>query len=153
MGLFLSQFEKKIDKKGRVSVPSQFRNVLVAENFSGIVAYESFVNEAIEASGMSRIEKLSESIENLDPFSPEYGAFATTILAGAVQLQFDSEGRVILPEKLITKADISDKCVFVGMGKTFEIWNPEKFEIHAQAAKELAKKNRNQLSFNKPREV
>ncbi len=149
MALFLSTFVNKIDNKGRVSVPAQFRLSLTNENFSGIIIYESFVNDCIEGCDMERIKKLSDSIDNLDPFSEERDSFATTILGGAVQLSFDSDGRVILPESLLKKAKIKDKAVFVGKGPTFEIWQPEKFEIYASKAKENAKEKRGSLRLTK----
>src|ERR1700755_2722640 len=100
MALFLSTFEKQIDKKGRVSVPPTFRAVLAAQSFNGMIAYASFTNPCIEACGMERIEKLHAGIEALDPFSEERDAFATAILAGSTQMAFDSEGRVVIPEAL-----------------------------------------------------
>jgi MraZ protein len=148
MGLFLSTFENKIDKKGRVSVPANFRNVVTGKSFNGVIAYSSFVNECIEACAIDRIEKLHESIDRLDPFSTEHDAFATTILGGSVQLQFDSEGRILLPENLIETAKLQDKATFVGKGATFEIWQPKLFNDYNAKAREIAKKERGVLSFN-----
>lgn len=145
MALFLSTFTNKIDSKGRVSVPAQFRQSLNNKDFSGIVIYESFVNDCIEGCDIDRIKLLSESIDNLDPFSEERDSFATTILGGAIQISLDSDGRVILPEALLKKTKIKDKVVFVGKGPTFEIWQPEKFEIYASKAKENAKEKRSLL--------
>ena len=116
MALFLSTFINKIDSKGRVSVPSQFRQSLNNKDFSGIVIYESFVNDCIEGCDIDRIKLLSESIDNLDPFSEERDSFATTILGGAIQISLDSDGRVILPEALLKKAKIKDMAVFIGKG-------------------------------------
>lgn len=142
VALFLSTFEKQIDKKGRVSVPASFRAALVGQNFNGIIAYASFVNPCIEACGMDRIESLYEQIESLDPFSEERDAFATAILGGSVQLGFDGEGRVVLPEALIDGSGIDGKCVFVGKGKTFEIWEPKAFASYEEASRALAKEKR-----------
>lgn len=94
---------------------------------------------------MDRIEQLSESIDALDPFAEERDAFATTILGGSVQLPLDSDGRVMLPEEFCQEVGIADKVTFVGKGKTFELWQPEKYEIYAQHARELAKKERANL--------
>jgi MraZ protein len=142
MALFLSSFEKQIDKKGRVSVPPQFRAVLAAQSFNGMIAYASFVHPCIEACGMDRIEKLYARIESLDPFSEEHDAFATAILGGSVQLSFDGEGRVVIPEALLKRAGITDTGVFVGKGATFEIWAPAAFARHEAAVRELALKKR-----------
>lgn len=145
MGLFLSTFINKVDKKGRVSVPASFRTVLSTEHFQGIIAYASFVHPSIEACGMARIESLSSAIDSLDPFSEEHDAFATAILGGSTQLLWDSDGRVVLPESLIEVASISDKALFVGKGKTFEIWQPETFKAYEAEARELALKKRSLL--------
>jgi MraZ protein len=138
MALFLSTFEKQIDKKGRVSVPPTFRAVLAAQQFNGMIAYASFTNPCIEACGMERIEKLNARIEMLDPFSEERDAFATAILAGSTQLAFDSEGRVVIPEGLLAKANISGAGIFVGKGATFEIWAPELYAAQEVKMRELA---------------
>ena len=149
MALFLSHFTNKIDKKGRVSIPAQFRLALSNQDFAGVVVYESFINQSIEGCDMNRIRQLSESIDNLDPFSEVRDSFATTILGSAIQLAFDSDGRVTLPESLLKIANITDKAVFVGKGSTFEIWQPEKFEEYAKKSREQAKENRNLLSLAK----
>ncbi len=138
MALFLSTFEKQIDKKGRVSVPPSFRAVLAAQNFNGMVAYASFTNACIEACGMERIEKLYARMETLDPFSEEHDAFTTTILGGSTQLAFDSEGRVVIPEALLRKAQIGDMGIFVGKGATFEIWSPGLYAIQESKMREVA---------------
>lgn len=142
MALFLSTFEKSIDKKGRVSVPTTFRGALAGQNFNGIIAYPSFVNPCIEACGMDRIEQLHERIEALDPFSEERDAFATAILGGSVQLPLDNEGRVNLPENLLKEAGIDGQCVFVGKGATFEIWEREAYTVHEAQSRKLAKERR-----------
>lgn len=145
MSLFLSTYINKIDKKGRISVPAPFRAVLTGQHFSGIIAYPSFVYECIEASGINRIEKLSESIDSLDPYSEERDAFAASILGGCVQLSFDSDGRVTLPESLIEIAHLTEQAVFVGKGQTFEIWEPKAFESYAEKARSMAKERRGAL--------
>ena len=149
MALFLSTFTNKIDAKGRVSVPAQFRASLVNQDFSGIVVYESFVNDCIEGCDLDRIKKISESIDNLDPFSEERDAFATAVLGGSVQLSIDGDGRVILPENLLKKIKIRDMATFVGKGSTFEIWQPEKFSEYMEQAKKEAKSKRNLLRVTK----
>jgi MraZ protein len=145
VALFLSSFPKKIDKKGRVSVPVQFRAALAEESFNGVVLYASFINPCLEGCSMSRIEQLSDRIDTLDPFSEEHDAFAATILGGSVQLSFDGEGRITIPVELLEEMGIDEEVVFVGKGKTFELWNPAKFAEHAQASRKLALARRTML--------
>lgn len=147
--LFLSTYINKLDGKGRVSVPSSYRSMLTHPEFSGIIAYESISNQCIEACSHERITHLSESIDNLDPYSDERDAFATIILGGSLKLAFDSEGRILIPENLIKFANLSEKVCFVGKGQTFEIWNPSDFQAHYEKAKILATEKRQMLRLTR----
>lgn len=143
--LFLSTFTNRIDKKGRVSVPASFRAALAGEGFPGIVAYTSLSHTCIEASGMARITKLNAYMETLPPFSDERDALAAVVFGESVQLPFDPEGRVSLPEQLVHAAGISAEAVFVGKGETFEIWSPKAHADYVQRARKLVKDVRTRL--------
>jgi MraZ protein len=134
--MFLSSYENKLDKKGRVSVPASFRSYLSSLGYNGVVCYPSFNNQSIEACSQDRIEKLSNTIDSLNPFEEKRDFFATSILSESISLQFDSEGRVSLSSKLLKHAKIKNNMLFVGQGKTFQIWEPSIFEkFKAQARK------------------
>ena len=152
MNIFLSKYVNKMDKKGRVSVPASYRTALAKEDFNGVIVYPSFKNNCIEACSMSRLEELSKIIQNLDPYSDERDAFETVVLGEAAQLQFDNEGRVILPNYLTQQMGISEQACFVGKGLVFEIWNPENFDQHLKAAREIAQANRQILKNNQQSE-
>lgn len=147
MALFLSRFDNKVDRKGRVSVPAAYRTALASQTFAGIVAYPSPVSGAIEACGMDRMERLSSGIDTFNPFSDEFGAFATAILTRAHQLQFDGEGRVMLPPPLIDHAGIGAVATFAGRGATFQIWSPEAYEAYEQEATQKAREQAAQLEL------
>ena len=66
--MFLSTYENKIDKKGRVSVPANFRSHLNSVGYNGFITYPSFNHPALEACSQDRIEKLSNTIDSLNPF-------------------------------------------------------------------------------------
>ena len=149
MALFLSTFTNKIDSKGRVSIPAQFRASLVNKEFSGVVVYESFVNDCIEGCDIERIKQISESIDSLDPFSEDRDALATALLGGSIQLSIDNEGRVVMPESLLKKVKIKDQAVFVGKGATFEIWQPDRFEDYMSKSRKDAKDKLNLVRLKK----
>ncbi len=135
MALFLSTFHNKIDAKGRVSVPADFRDALKDQAFQGIVAFRSLTLSAIEGFGMDRMEKLSHQLDRLDIFSQEQDDWAASIFADAQQLRFDSEGRIMLSEELKIHAQLQDKVAFVGRGPTFQMWNPEMFKDYQNDAR------------------
>ena len=73
--MFLSSYQNKLDKKGRVSVPATFRSHLPSLGYNGFVSYPSFNNVALEACSQDRIEKLSDAIDSLNPFEEKRGLF------------------------------------------------------------------------------
>ena len=142
--MFLSTYENKIDKKGRVSVPASFRSHLSNLGYNGVVCYPSFNNQSIEAWPQDRVEKISDAIDALNPFEEKKDYFATSVLSESVNLQFDSEGRISLTSKLLKHAKIKNSILFVGQGKTFQIWEPttfEKFRVKAIRKSNLNRAN------------
>ena len=144
MTSFLSTFVNKVDRKGRVSVPAPFRAALAAEPFQGIIAYPSLADPAIDAVGRGVLEELSRrrlerNFQEGDFESALLGSgdpMIDTIMAMAHELPFDGEGRILLPGQLAERAGIDDRATFVGRGARFQIWSPESFERHQQAAVE-----------------
>ena len=128
-------------------MPASFRSYLSSMGYNGVICYPSFNNPSIEGCSQSRIEKLSDAIDSLNPFEEKRDVFATSVLAESVNLQFDSEGRISLPEKLLNHAKIKQTVLFVGQGKTFQIWEPKLFEKFKAAAKKKANLNRATLKW------
>ena len=145
--MFLSIFENRLDKKGRVSVPASYRAHLSSLGYNGIICFPSFNNQSIEAWSQDRIEKISNSIDTLNPFDEKKDYFATSILSESINLQFDSEGRILLGQKLLKHAKIKNSMIFVGQGKTFQIWEPAMFEKFKTNAKKKANLNRASLKW------
>ena len=77
--MFLSSFENKLDKKGRVSVPATYRSHLNSMGYNGFITYPSFNHAALEACSQDRIEKLSNTIDSLNPFEEKRDFFATSV--------------------------------------------------------------------------
>ena len=145
--MFLSTFENKLDKKGRVSVPASYRAYLSSLGYNGIICFPSFNNQSIEAWSQDRIEKISNTIDTLNPFDEKKDYFATSILSESTNLQFDSEGRISLTSKLLKYAKIKNSMLFVGQGKTFQIWEPTAFEKFRVSAKKKSNINRANLKW------
>jgi len=112
-----------------------------------VICYPSFNNQSIEAWPQDRVEKISNSIDTLNPFEEKRDFFATSILSESINLQFDSEGRISLTAKLLKHAKIKSSMVFVGQGKTFQIWEPTIFEKFKVTARKKANINRAGLKW------
>ena len=96
-----------------------------------------------------RIEMITSAIDNLNPFEEKKDYFATSILAESINLQFDGEGRILLTNKLIKHARIKNNMLFVGQGKTFQIWEPTAFEKFKAKARKKSNINRASLKWEK----
>ena len=128
-------------------MPASFRSYLSNLGYNGVVCFPSFNNYSIEAWTQDRIEKISNTIDSLNPFEEKRDFFATSILSESINLQFDSEGRISLSSKLLKHAKIKNSMIFVGQGKTFQIWEPTMFEKFKVSARKKANINRSSLKW------
>lgn len=138
MNLFVSKFLNKIDKKGRISLPSNFRNVLPKNNKNEIILYKSLKYNAIEGCDSNRINDISDRINKLDIFSDDQDDFATSIFSEIIPTNLDNEGRFLIPETLKIHANISSQVIFFGQGYFFQMWEPS-------AASKRQEQSRNRL--------
>ena len=139
VALFMSTYVNKVDRKGRVSVPATFRTAISDQSFDGIVAFPSLDYEALEAAGIDRLEAVSSGLVELEK-PDEQQILATLILARSQRLPFDPEGRIVLPEKFTAHAHITESAAFVGLGPTFQIWEPNRFAEHEAALLDRARR-------------
>tara|TARA_B100000963_G_scaffold279731_1_gene248194 strand:+ start:174 stop:623 length:450 start_codon:yes stop_codon:yes gene_type:complete len=145
--MFISTYENKLDKKGRVSVPASYRSHLSSLGYNGVICYPSFTNSSIEFCPQNRLQKIIDTIDTLNPFEENRDIFSTSILANSFQLNFDSEGRVTLADKLLSHSGISEKVLFVGQGKTFQMWEPTAFKKFSDDARKKANLKRSELKW------
>ena len=139
--LFMDTVVNKVDAKRRVSLPSDYR-AIVKELSTEIVCYRSLTSPCIEGCPEELLEKLASDMENsLDFFSQEQDDLTNLIFGDAKRFTFDSTGRIVLSEKLLKHAGITDTAVFVGKGRKFQIWNPDKWaEEESRIRAEVLKK-------------
>ena len=130
MALFLSTTSNKLDAKFRVSVPASFRQSLEGDAFSGIVAWPSVSERMIEACDQDRIERIAASLDDPEAY-PEGERLlldlARVSLASLRPLSFDVNGRILLPQRFREHAGIGEEVLFVGVGRTFQMWDPSSY--------------------------
>src|SRR5262245_43793265 len=93
---FISTFQFKVDRKGRVSVPAEFRPALTKPDFAGVIAFPSPHNRAIRCVTAAWIERVMETRDPLEVFNSGATDLALAAAADMVRLPFDGEGRVLL---------------------------------------------------------
>lgn len=140
--LFLDTIINKVDAKGRVSLPADYR-AIVKDLGSEIVCYRSLTSPCIEGCTEDLLEKLATEIENSTDFFSETQDDLTNLIFGdAKRYTFDSTGRIMLSEKLLKHAEITDSAVFVGKGRKFQIWSEKNWQKEEARIREKLKANR-----------
>ncbi|MEM8799272.1 MAG: hypothetical protein AAGF15_04250 [Pseudomonadota bacterium] len=130
MSLYMNTKVNRVDKKGRVSVPAIYRSRIEALDnpFKGVVLSRSDEEQCIVGYDMAYIQQSIETLKNATfdktsgpgPFTPKW-------FRDIADLQFDPNGRIIIPAKFREFANINDRAVFSGCGYYFQIWNPEAY--------------------------
>lgn len=142
----------KVDAKGRVSLPSDYR-AIVKELSTEIVCYRSLSAPCIEGCLEDTLDKLATEIENSTDFFSETQDNLTNLIFGdAKRFPFDSTGRIVLTDKLLQHAGITDAAVFVGKGRKFQIWSPENWTREEARIRAEVLKNRPVLKQNREAE-
>lgn len=151
MALLVGQHTNKIDRKGRVSVPKQFREQYESMGgFPGVYAYPSPKHAAIDGCHEERMKHIAKKIDELALLSEEQDDFAMVVLASTHQLPFDPEGRILLPAALIAHAGLDGEALFVGRGAAFQIWNPNAYTPLHNDARGRIIENRATLQLHDP---
>jgi MraZ protein len=130
MALFIGTHENKIDRKGRVSLPADYRAELPKDDDRVIYVFPSLYITALEACDRTQLQLHADSIGALDQFSKEEAYFSSRILAEARKFTIDGDGRIVLPQAFIARAGIDGAALFVGSGSKFHIWQPEAYAKH-----------------------
>ena len=130
--MFIGEYTHNLDEKGRLAVPVKFRNQVK----KGAVVTRGLDN-CLFLYTKSEWEKLAEKLAAL-PFSQANSrAFARLMLAGAMDVEVDKQGRVILPEYLRQFAGLKKEVVLAGLYSRIEIWDSEKWQTYkSQTEKE-----------------
>lgn len=131
---FLANFNNRIDAKGRVMVPAGFRAVLGEEKTIHCM-YSAAGDRAIDVLPAAHLKEKSDAFKQQYGInSREYRQFQTVFKSGLFPVSIDGDGRIILPEQLLRKAQITDHVVFAGAGDFFQIWEPGIFEAYQEQA-------------------
>jgi MraZ protein len=147
MALFIGTHENKLDAKGRVSIPAQFRSVLKKLSHAGegtavasMYLRPSHQNPCIEGWTELGFEALSAPLaQGYNQFSQEHEDFVLALFGDACAVETDKEGRIMLPPNLVAHAGLTENVAFIGTRNTFQIWEPEAGARRLAEAKEKAR--------------
>jgi MraZ protein len=139
---FSSTIINRLDAKGRVSIPAPYRQVLTAQG-AEVFCIACVDYPAVDCFGRAMIAEHETRHAARDAlFDRDYEALSQFLHGEAHVLNWDDEGRVRLPDVLIESAHIEERVLFVGLGRKFQIWDPERYEPIRRARLERARQLR-----------
>ncbi len=126
--MFIGEYSHNLDEKGRLAIPKKFR----ADLSQGAVVTRG-LDSCLFLYTKAEWAKLAEKLAQL-PFSQaNTRAFARLMLAGAMDVEVDKQGRVMLPPYLRTFAGLSKSVIVAGLYNRLEIWDEEKWKSYTTA--------------------
>ncbi len=143
--MFLGEFKHNLDLKGRLAVPSKFR----AELNSGAVITRG-LDKCLFIFSQKEWETLASKLITLPISQSDSRAFVRLMLSGASNAEFDSQGRILIPEALRIYAGLSKKTVITGLYNRIEVWNQsdwEKYKSKTESASEEIAEKMGQLGI------
>jgi MraZ protein len=139
MARFMGTHTNRLDRKGRTSVPAPFRAELARLGTDEIVLRPSHRAPCLEAWPMPAFEAMAGSMDQFDVFSDAGDDMAAALFADAFPTRPDGEGRIMLPEELISHAGLGESISFLGLGKIFQIWEPAAAKRYTEEARARAR--------------
>lgn len=138
--MFIGEYQHNLDDKGRVAVPVKFRDDLK----KGAVVTRG-IDNCLFLYTQAEWNKLAEKLANLPISQANTRAFARLMLAGAMDVSLDKQGRVILPDYLRKYAGVNKKVVIAGLYNRLELWDEEKWEKYKAGTEKASEKIAEQL--------
>ncbi len=121
--MFLGRYEHTIDEKGRITIPSDFREALgeavfVTQGFDG----------NLQAFPPELFERMSNQVQAISFLGSNSRMLRRLLFSNAKEIKFDKAGRILIPAFLRETANLGEIAIVVGSGEYFEIWSPESWQ-------------------------
>jgi len=146
--VFFGETAINLDAKGRMAVPTRYREDLDAACANKLVlTYSAFDSGCLWLYPEPEWERVREQVMALSTFNASHRSLQRRLVGSATQVEPDGNGRLLLPVTLRQVAGLEKRVVMMGMGQRFEIWNEnvlnqrrieEEKEIQEQASTEMA---------------
>ncbi|MEK7077248.1 MAG: division/cell wall cluster transcriptional repressor MraZ [Patescibacteria group bacterium] len=137
--MLLGEYTHNIDAKGRMAIPAKFREKLGA----GAIITRGLDN-CLFVFGGKEWEALAQKLMGLPLAQANSRAFVRLMLAGAMDTEFDAQGRILIPDYLRKYAGLKKEAVVAGLYNRIEIWDSGSWERYKQktegASEEIAEK-------------
>jgi len=117
-----------IDTKGRIAMPTRYRDALLHESEGQVVITIDTEVTCLLMYPLVEWEKIEAKLQSLPSFNPQARRIQRLLIGHATELEMDSNGRLLIPPLLREYAGL-DKCIMlVGQGRKFELWDEQQWQ-------------------------
>ena len=121
--MLMGEYHHNIDEKGRLIIPSKFRNELGKE-----FIITKGLDKCLFVYSLTEWNKLIKQVDTLKFTKKNVRAFERAFIGGASQNEFDKQGRINITSPLVHYANLNHECVIIGVNERIEIWSKEEFD-------------------------
>ena len=132
--MFRGRYEHTLDSKGRISIPSKFREILT-EEYDNQLVITNF-DHCVVAFPQQEWSNLEQKMGSLSLIKREARTFLRFFYSSGIDCAIDKQGRLLIPQALRDYASIRKEVVLVGEGKKIEIWSKERWEEEFRRSQE-----------------
>ena len=129
MTFFTSEFESKLDTKGRLVLPAKIKAQLPSGEGDELVIRRGF-ELCLIIYPMVEFKKVFSKISGLSEFNEEYRKLQRNFFSGTATVELDANGRFVIPKNMLSYAQLEKDLILIGMGNKVEVWNPSIYEKH-----------------------
>ena len=117
-----------IDAKGRIVMPTRYRDRLLQESRGCVVLTIDTEEQCLLLYPIAAWEEIENKLAALPSFNPVARRIQRLLIGHATEAELDSHGRILLPNALREYANLSKKATLVGQGKKFELWDEDHWQ-------------------------
>jgi len=126
--MFIGEYHHTIDEKGRVQIPVKWRSRLA----EGAVVTKGF-DGSLKCYPLAEWQEIAAKLAELPQSQPNVSAYVRQTLAGAVDVELDKLGRIVLPGLLRQFASLKKQVVLAGLNNHLELWDSTTWEQYVNA--------------------
>lgn len=124
--VFRGRFEHAIDEKGRLSIPSKFREILSARGENELVLTD--FDSCLAAYPKEEWRELEEKMKRLSTMQKDVRNFLRLFYSSATEVPLDSQGRILIPPQMRERAQLGREVILLGLLNKIEIWDKKSWE-------------------------
>lgn len=129
--MFMGEYHHNLDNKGRLIIPAKFRNQI-----GKLIVFTRGMEGCIFGYPISEWQKIEAKLAQLPLTKKNARNFMRIFYSGAMETEFDKQGRVNFSTTLKKYADLQQECIIIGVSNRIEIWSAERWQRFSEQASE-----------------